>query len=61
MTEVAVVVVICAIGTLALKATGPVLLGGRTTAGEATPSCGSPVPPCSRRSWRPTRSPTAGP
>lgn len=29
MTEVAVVVVICAIGTLALKATGPVLLGGR--------------------------------
>lgn len=29
MSEVAVVVVICAIGTIVLKATGPVLLGGR--------------------------------
>jgi branched-subunit amino acid transport protein len=29
MNEVAVVVVVCAIGTIVLKATGPVLLGGR--------------------------------
>lgn len=29
MTETALIVVICAVGTLALKATGPVLLGGR--------------------------------
>ncbi len=29
MSEVAVVVVVCAIGTIVLKATGPVLLGGR--------------------------------
>jgi branched-subunit amino acid transport protein len=29
VSEVAVVVVVCAIGTIVLKATGPVLLGGR--------------------------------